>query len=519
MIYKKYIFYLLILAFLYIFSCTEEEKFAPKKEVILARMGNEVITVNDFRNNYEMGFGHLKTGENRKKTYLNFMINEKLLAMEGQKLGFDKKKRIIESSKALEKELLIEALIETKVKNKINITENEIKEAINKSKVSFKFRYWFEISLERAKIVAEEMKARGYADVVDEILLNNPESFVDPKYLETDYLNYLQVSPEVLNAIKDLPYGEISNPVEINGKYYIFQVMDIRRNSVTESEYMSKAPTYKQIIFYRKLENMLVEYGTKLLDSKSIVTKRNAFNLLADALFEWSHINLKKRPDFFEWIYRGNANNPAANDLYENLNIPFMIYKDGEISIEKFIRQFDTNKFRRVFENKKDLIEYLHSNVAQIIRDYFLVKEAEKNELNNHPKVKKELALWRDKWIYSEMRKDLFKNIAISDDEVRDFYSRKINKYRNKKSEIPDLSAIYIQVKKDAILEKIYQVLNDKIESLRNKYRIEINETILDTIRVTDFEKSRWASMQIMKSGTNRPAYPVVDPVWSIVKD
>ena len=57
--------------------------------------------------------------------------------------------------------------------------------------------------------------------------------------------------------------------------------------------------------------------------------------------------------------------------------------------------------------------------------------------------------------------------------------------------------------------------INAEIEKLNDLYNIEINDAVLDTITVIDFKKSKWASMQIFKYGTNKPAYPVVDPRWN----
>ncbi|MBD3289578.1 hypothetical protein GF337_12305, partial [candidate division KSB1 bacterium] len=53
-----------------------------KKEpqVVLAKVGDNVITADEFRYNYEFGLPHLKQGKNPKESYLNYMIKEELLA-------------------------------------------------------------------------------------------------------------------------------------------------------------------------------------------------------------------------------------------------------------------------------------------------------------------------------------------------------------------------------------------------------------------------------------------------------
>jgi len=480
MINKNYSFYIAVVLCLIfeLLSCNYNQSRNNEIETVLAKIGNETITVNEFRNNYELGFSNLKSGENKKKTYLNYMINEKLLMLEGYEIGLEKSENVLNAIESLKRELLIESLIKIKVKDKLRVTEDEIKESINKSKVRFKFRYWFESTKEKAKTVVLEMQQKGYAKVIEDILLNNPENRINPKFLETDYLNYEQVPPEILIAIKDVPYGEISDPVEINNKFYIFQVLDIRRNAVTENEYKSKASSVEQVIFYQKLEKALIEYGTKLLDSKKIKTKRKAFNILADAIWEWKNIDKNTRMNFVEYLSDSNCKIMAFEKMITNSDDLFFEYEKGSISIKEFINYFDTSKFLNDFKSKKEFKNYLHSKVALTIRDIFLVKEANLNKLGETQSLQKEILLWENKWVYEELRSQTAKA-----------FSGNINAHQEIKS-----------------------ALTNKIEELRNTNQVEIYESILDTINVVDFEKSKWATMQIFKSGSNRPAYPVVDP-------
>jgi len=510
-------FYIVLLSVFLILSCNEKSN-NTNNEVVLAKVGDAVITVDEFRKNYELGFGNLKKGNNPKKTYLDYMINEKILALEGYDLGYDKFENVQKSLKTLEKELLIETLLQTEVKDKINVSDEEIRDAINKSKVSFKFRYWVEPNFNRALKVAEAMKVKGYADVVDEILMENPEYIIDPKLLETDYLDYMQVSPDVLAAIQDLPYGEISDPVEMRDHYYIFQVVDIRRGAVTENEYMTKASSFEQIVFYRKFEQALVEYGTRLLDPKNIKTKRNAFDMLAEALQEWKTINPNERTIFSEDIQKTKNNRPALNKLHGNLDMPFFEYNEGEVSIEEFLKSFKAKKFLKDFEGKTDFIGFLHSEIQSTIRDYFLLKEAEKKDLRTNPKLQNELSLWRDKLVYGETRNNLVKNVTVNENEVEDYFEHHQDKYKSTKNITPKLSSVYKQVKRDAFQNQIHSKINEEIETLKKKYGVQINETVLDTIKVVEFQKSKWATMQVFKSGSNRPALPVVDPNWSLNK-
>ncbi|GAB4367349.1 MAG: hypothetical protein Kow0042_07880 [Calditrichia bacterium] len=472
----------------------------PSQSVILATIGDRVITVEEFRRNYEGGFSHLKTGQNRKLTYLNYLINEKLLALEGYRLGLNESPPVKSLEQKLLNELLIETLIDREVKSKIKVTPEEIQEEITKSKVRFKFRYWVEPTRERAQQVALDMRERGYAEVVDDLMHRTRETRIDPKRFETDYLTHLDVPPEVLAAIQDLPYGEISDPVELNGKYYIFQVLDIRRQGITENEYKANMSRFEQIIFYRKLKEKLGIYIEDLLEPRNIVTKGESFKLLADALSEWSRSAERGKKHFLESVKQASEESPALMNLKKNLNQTFLTHSEGQVSIGEFLKHFNVNRFFRGKGKEGISTEDLHHEVQLSIRDYFMAQEASSLNLQNSPEVQWELQLWRDKWVFNEMREILFSEEGLIEQD-------------REKNANEQLDSLVQQSAGD--WNRQIAILNSQLQSLREKYPVSINEAVLDTLKVIEFKKSRWASMQIFKAGTNRPAFPVVDPIWN----
>jgi hypothetical protein len=462
--------------------CSNKPDRANSKSPVVAKVGDRVITRREFRQNYETGFAHLKTGNNPKETYLNFMIREKLLALEGQRLGLDETEKVKKAEQKLRDELLIEALINKRVKSKIKVSPEEIKKEIEKSKVSFKFRYWMEPTLKRANEVAKDMRERGYAEVVDDLNRTKREQpVIDPAKLVSDYMTDLDVSPEILEAIKDVPIGKISDPVSLNGTYYIFQVLDIRRKALLETEYLSKASRFEQIIFYRKLEKRLGGYVDSLMTPKNVVTKRAAFELLLDALHSWSRLPQSEDADFLQAVENADEKSPALLKLRNNLDAAFFTYDAGRLSIADFLSHFNVNRFLKRKESGNTFRQDLQSAVALAIRDYFMAKEAADIELKDFPELQGEFNEWHDKWVYEETRDHLLHNLTVDSKDT-------MNAYR--------------------------QALSAEVENLKKQYPVTINHAVLDTISVIEFKKSHWAHFQVFKAGTNRQAFPNVDPNW-----
>ena len=495
-----------------LWSCSREK---PDPEArIVARVGDKTITVREFRRNYEAGFAHLKTGPDRKRTYLDYMIKEELLALEGYRRGFDQSESVQNAQAKLLNELMVEALIEREVKSKITVSMDEIKDAINKSKVSFKFRYWPESSREKAQQIAAAMRERGYAEVVDEQLRNNPERQINPQDFETDYKNWMEVSPDVLEAIKDLPYGDISDPVEIDGQYLVFQVLDIRRQGVTTNEYIGKASTFEQMVYYRKLQEAVTRYVSDLMSPKNVVTRGESMKLLANAVLEWHQRGEGQFRDFATAVQQAGTDFPHLKALRDQETAPFTTFKGGQISIAAFLKEFDPSRMRVGYNGKTEFLDILNNTVAITLRDHFLRREAERQQLQQTPAVQQELALWRDKWVYNATRTHFSLPAQVDSAEAAAYFAAHQARYRIRKDQKPDFQSLSGRVKQDVYLEQNNRYLTGKTDSLAAIFPVTVYEEILDTVRVIDFKKSRWAGVQVFKSGVNRPAYPAVDPAW-----
>ena len=62
---------------------------SSKGNLVLAEIGNKKITAKEFIYNYEFGPSFPKKVKNSKEVYLNYLINEKLLAADGYSRNID----------------------------------------------------------------------------------------------------------------------------------------------------------------------------------------------------------------------------------------------------------------------------------------------------------------------------------------------------------------------------------------------------------------------------------------------
>ena len=501
----------IIFACLLIINC---HKKAPIiKTDIVAHIGDHSITSKDFQLNYEFGFSHLKNGRNKKLSYLKKMISEKLLALDGYRLGLDKMDHVQRREKHLFKELLVEELLMKEVDQKIQIDHKEIIYAISKSNVQFKLKYWVEPSLESAELVKTLLQNKGDREFTQDVVNQYRELTYNIDPIETDYLTWIDIPPDLLKEINGLEMGEISTPYKFDQIYLLLQVADIKNGILSEFDYDNNYSRFKQILLNRKIKNKTALYVSQYLTPKDIVTKKTAFNVLANALGEWKN-DFSQNDSFKNVVLHADDRWPALQELKNNLNETLVSYNKGNWTLKDFIERFDPSA---IHNNKLDIIilkRELNHEIAHMIRSYFLSQEAIAQGLDQSESLLTELEKWRDKWVYEESYQYLTHDLNLSEDEIRKYYYDHLARYSSKK-ENSTFSAFEKNVRHDAYLESRQLIIEQKVQLLKNDYTVIINQDILDTISVTEYKKAQWANLLLYKAGSGRQAIPVVDPQWS----
>ena len=482
---------------------------------IVAYVGKREISARDFLLNYEFGFSLLKRTNDRKYSYLKYMINEALLSQEGYRLGLDKSEKVKNREKQLLRELLVEELFRIKVDKNIIITDDEIKDAIKKSTVKWKLRYWVELKLKNALDVYNSMQVNGYTKVIKKILADNPEENRNIKDLETGYLTWMDVSPDLLKKIKNLKIGEISKPIELQGVYLIVQIMDINRSGISSYDYQNTYKRFKEILFYREQKKKAARFVAKFMNPKNVIVKGHEFRILANALTEWkpqdSHSN-----SFLESVEKAGKTEPAILKLKNNLEKIFITAINKSFTVKEFLNLFDTHFIKAKPLDKLLFRKQLNHRVAITIRNYFFDKEAILLGLDKSEVVVNQLKAWRDKWVYEEVRRLYTKDIKIDNTEAKKYFNKYTSRFVTQKRKQPKFSDVVNQVKRDIYIQRTKSLLGEKIDQLKKSILVKINRAVLDTITVSDSNKPSTINVFLFKSISNRLAFPIVDPAWGL---
>ena len=215
------------------------------------------------------------------------------------------------------------------------------------------------------------------------------------------------------------------------------------------------------------------------LTPKNIVTKINPFQIFAAVVIDWARSDESKKMNFYDWVDL-NKNKMSVRAFTNYQDSIFILYSDGSFTLSEFLIHFDFDKLKREFQTKSQYMKYLNSILAISIRDYFLTTRAESKGYSSSSWFKHELSKWKTKFIF--------------EDQFSRYASQSLSDSIN-------------------VTDKI----NNDLDSLKIKYNVFIDTKMLDTLSVRETEKSKKVHIQLMKTGVERLAEPIVDGNWKAV--
>ncbi len=147
---------------------TKSEKKKAEKDIILAKIGKQVITLSELENNISEMPGWKQQryeGQDGRKKYLDELIEEKLLLLEATERKLDKTPELAKQIKEYRDQLMLKELVKQEVDDKIKVEDADIEKYYNEHKEEYidpEKVTVTEITLkdeEKAKAVLEKIKA------------------------------------------------------------------------------------------------------------------------------------------------------------------------------------------------------------------------------------------------------------------------------------------------------------------------------------------------------------------------
>lgn len=481
-------------------------------EAVLATVNGEVITADEFRLNYEFGHGHLRQGNNPREDYLRFLILEQVMAHEAQRIRLDTSAAVIHAMHTLREELLIEQVFEEHVLADIEVTQAEIAAEINENAVRFQFRFLPARSRAEAMRLQGLIKSQGFEAARDALEEGFSDMDRELGELESPALSSDEIEPEVLAVLRDLPVNAASDPVEYRGMWYLFQVTNIQRELLSPEDYAMRAPSYRKVVYNRKAMENATLFVHSLMEPMNVVTRREGFNLLSDALWAWYAQETPVR-NLLHYLESQQVDPIIARRLMDGFTVPLVAFDEREWTIRTFLEHFTPGRYTLRARDREQFDQRLANIVALVVRDHVLLSMANREQLDKDKAFQRTFALWKHKWLFQELRRMVVDSASVTDTETAAYYARKNAAMGGRLRAFDSLDSldqgrIRQQMKRERLLTFA--------DRLAEQASISVNYAILDTIRFSQSAVNPTMTVHLLKSNSNKMPFPIADPNWRI---
>ena len=194
-----------------------------EKSSIIARVGEKTITEQEINEALDSlpPYQRKYFEEGRKIDFIRSYIAKEIISDKAKRLGLDKEPDFLKNIEEYKKELLFQKMIERELKEKLKVSPEELKIYYDSNKEDYREKAKAKVSYLSFSKKEEEQK------ILEEIKKGKAQELKGWIYQGSSYIPEVGESSQVVEEIFSKKVGEITSPVKIGDKFYIFRIEDI----------------------------------------------------------------------------------------------------------------------------------------------------------------------------------------------------------------------------------------------------------------------------------------------------
>ncbi len=499
------------------FSCTSNKKSEIPESEIVARVGDMIITATEFKYNFEFSPSPVKLSHEPRKTFLNYLIKEKLLSIEGHRKGYHQHTAVKRAMKNRRYSNLLQAFYKKYVHDRVKIPERDLKDAIQKSTITWRMRIWPTRTIEEAEQALKVARQVGLAEFIKQQLKKGDLPLENELYFVSDPVDFLDIRPEILEGIKDVKVGEISVPIPFGDGYAIFEPLDIKREGIKSDElnYGTRRKKIEARLHDIQADQIIHTLMDSILTPLDIRVSSKRMDLIAPLLFNWISDTLPNG-SLLTAIEKADSRAPYLLELKKQFDEPLVIFSNGSKTVQNYIEYMDY--FRRNLirqTNYEDFRNALIMEIGRMMRNDTFVEIAEKDGYGDSISIVSDIKGWEARWTYDVYRADLVKEIVPTEEELKAYFSKHWRDMDIVPQDSTRFESYYNQVYNEVIHQKHIARFDKELATIRQRYPVWINESLLNKLElVGDSKNARNISFFVQRRFDRQAAFPTVDLKW-----
>ena len=409
---------LLCIFILLIYSCSKVEEVGPDKNLILAKVADKYITVQDFiqRSEYTIRPDFCKKSNYiHKKIILNSLIAEKMIALEMENRFED----MYNSNffdyfiKGRKEQAMRQLLYNNDFFDQAIINDEAVKKY-------YKFAGWT-VNFQYINLPSIEIVEKVNYLLEDGINLDSIYNLIWSEKIPEKSIRWIdRESDLIIESIfnESIESGKIIGPLKTEeNSYLIMQIINwVDQPAITENQRKIRYDNTIEKLKGIEAKKSHSKWVGSLMSKKKIEFNKEIFKQYAKVAGD--HY-LKKQSDKETainkviWAQAENSDLPTlANSNKEeeiNLNEKLFTYDGNSWSIEDFNKALLSHPlvFRKKKMSRREFPNQLRLAIADLVRNLEINKKCYEKKLNNHWIVQSNISMWSDAYLakkYKEIR-------------------------------------------------------------------------------------------------------------------
>ncbi len=398
--------------------------FAQHSNNVIAKVGNENISVREFKIRYELvpHYSRDQFNEDSSKNDLLYsIIAEKLLAQQANRLGYDTTDYFKYSFNQIKDLYVRDALYKKEIDSKVKISQKDIQTALDRYSQSLKVRI---ISSGDSSTIFNY-----YSKLKNGTPFDSIEKYSDPIEFDSNKtpikITYGQMEDDnIEDTLYSLSVGKYSSPVKARGGWFIFKLIGIDYKVPLNA----KDPDYNKSILnvIRMRKSRVV--GLKYLDKFYKNKKANVDSTLFLNLVQKISSILTEKKNNNEYGMGGFYYLDEAiimkilNEFGETANNNLVHIKKHPISLKEYLYSLLVYPFYVKDPSFRSTAYNLMRNLNKYIQYKFLTEEGFKQGLQNLPDLKEDVRIWHDDYLAKMLKNSFRDSIHVSEEELKNYY-------------------------------------------------------------------------------------------------
>jgi hypothetical protein len=411
--------------------------------------------------------------------HLNLLIDKKLFAQEGRRRGFDQTPLVNQVTEWAEQDQIVLALYRDEIRNKVEISEEQIKEAYLKGREQVHLRHLFA----RSEQEALDLKVRLDAGVPFEVLAS--QTFQDTTLQrnggDLGFVGNQDIDEKLAEVAFELPKGVISPPVRSRWGYHLLRV-DEKRQQIfyTPGEYQNQHQAVAADVRKREEKKAAGVFVASLMAPLDVKMMNQAFDQLCLEV-KGMILGAERMLPNYQPMF-GSAELQQIERRLSPLSAQTLVtFKGGEWTIQDFL-----DRLARLPVSDRPRLDspaHLRHDIGVMIMREFLAREAKRCGLHRDPGVRDAVRRWQDEYTFSSLWASSTDTLSVSEAEKQKYFKDHPSQFRKEGvvggryqsrqatfAEAAEQAAVKVRQEKS---DQLYQKLRD---DLRRKASIVINE-------------------------------------------